>query len=133
VEQLNNKERGIKFIKDFNGIGITDILKSFNLNSSSFYTYEYSIKNMQRVTNEMRKKIKNIYPDIEDNNFILATKESNLNFVKDIKNIKITSICNNLKIHKTSLYGLDASDSKYELVINEIKKQIDQVYEKYNK
>lgn len=129
---MNKKEMYLKFIKDFNGIGITDILKDLNMNSSSFYTYEYSVENMQRVTNEMRKRIRKLYADVKDDEFILETKEKNINFVKDIKDIQINRICKNLKIAKGSLYVYEASDSKYELVIDEIKKQIDEIFKKYH-
>lgn len=129
---MNKKEMYLKFIKDFNGIGITDILNNLNMNSSSFYTYEYSVENMQRVTNEMRKRIRKLYADVKDDEFILETKEKNVNFVKDIKDIQINRICRNLKIAKGSLYVYEASDSKYELVIDEIKKQIDEVFKKYH-
>lgn len=129
---MNNKERYLKFIKDFNGIGITDILNDLNMNSSSFYTYEYSIENMQLVTNEMRKQLKILYTELNDNNFILDTKEKNINFVKDIKDIRTNYICESLKISRGTLYNYTASDSKYELVINEIKKQLDNIYLKYN-
>ena len=57
---MNNKERYLKFIKDFNDVGIKDILKEFNFNSASFYTSRYSLDNMQKITNEMRKQIKAI-------------------------------------------------------------------------
>lgn len=129
---MNNKERYLKFIKDFNGIGITDILRELNFNSSSFYTYEYSIENMQRVTNEMRKQLKKLYSELNDTNFILDTKEKNVSFIKDIKDIRINYICQNLKVIKGTLYNFTASESKYELVINEIKKQLDNVYLKYS-
>lgn len=129
---MNKKEMYLKFIKDFNGIGITDILNDLNMNSSSFYTLEYSVENMQRVTNEMRKRIRKLYADVKDDEFILETKEKNVNFVKDIKDIQINRICRNLKIAKGSLYVYEASDSKYELVIDEIKKQIDEVFKKYH-
>lgn len=129
---MNKKEMYLKFIKDFNGIGITDILNDLNMNSSSFYTHEYSVENMQRVTNEMRKRIRKLYADVKGDEFILETKEKNVNFVKDIKDIQINRICRNLKISKGSLYVYEASDSKYELVIDEIKKQIDEVFKKYH-
>lgn len=129
---MNKKEMYLKFIKDFNGIGITDILNDLNMNSSSFYTLEYSVENMQRVTNEMRKRIRKLYADVKDDEFILETKEKNVNFVKDIKDIQINRICRNLKIAKGSLYVYEASNSKYELVIDEIKKQIDEVFKKYH-
>lgn len=129
---MNNKEMYLKFIKDFNGIGITDILSDLNMNSSSFYTYEYSIENMQRVTDEMRKRIKQLYVNIKNDEFILDTKEKNVDFIKDIKDIQINRICKDLKIAKGSLYVYEASDSKYELVIDEIKKQLDNIYLKYN-
>lgn len=129
---MNKKEIYLKFIKDFNSIGITNILSDLNMNSSSFYTYEYSVENMQRVTNEMRKRIRKLYADVKDDEFILETKEKNIDFVKDIKDIQINRICKNLKIAKGSLYVYEASDSKYELVIDEIKKQIDEIFKKYH-
>ncbi len=129
---MNNKERYLKFIKDFNGIGITDILDELNLNSSGFYTNIYSLENMQKITNKMREQIKLIYQDIKNDEFILDTKEKNIAFVKDIKDIRTNYICENLKIIKGSLYNFTASESKYELVIDEIKKQLDDVYLKYN-
>lgn len=129
---MNNKERYLKFIKDFNDVGIKDILKELNFNSASFYTSRYSLDNMQRITSEMRKQIKIIYHDIKNDEFILETKEKNVSFVKDIKAIQLNKICNELNIKKNSLYVYEASESKYELVIDEIKKQLDDVYLKYN-
>lgn len=129
---MNNKEKLLKFIKDFNGIGITDVLNDLNMNSSAFYTYEYSLDNMQKITNEVRKQLKTLYNDLEDNNFILNTKEKNVNFIKDIKDIRTNYICENMRISRGTLYNYTASESKYELVINEIKKQLDEVYQKYN-
>lgn len=129
---MNNKERYLKFIKDFNDIGIKDILGELNFNSASFYTSRYSLDNMQKITSEVRKQVKNIYPDIKNDEFILDTKEKNIAFVKDIKAIQLNKICNELNIKKNSLYVYEASDFKYELVINEIKKQLDNIYLKYN-
>ena len=55
-----------------------------------------------------------------------------MSFVKDIKAIQLNKICNELNIKKNSLYVYEASESKYELVIDEIKKQLDNIYLKYN-
>jgi len=129
---MNNKERYLKFIKNFNDIGISNTLKELDFNSSSFYTYEYSLENMQKITNKMREKIISIYPSINDNKFILDTKEKNINYVKDIKSVGINKICDELNVHKSALYTLECSELKYELVINEIKKELDNVYQKYS-
>lgn len=129
---MNNKERYLKFIKDFTSIGLRDCSSKAELNSASFYTLRLSLENMQKITNEMRKQIKEIYSDCKDNNFTLDTKEKNVEFVKDIKNIKITDICNELRVHKTDIYCMKCSDSKYILVISEIKRQLDEVYRKYS-
>ena len=129
---MNNKEMYLKFIKDFNSINVFDILRELNLITSGFYTYRYSLEKMQLVTDEMRKKIKGIYPVIEDKKFVLSTKEKNINFVKDITNISTNNIINDLKIDKASLYTYRISELKYELVVNEIKKQLDKVYKKYS-
>jgi ACT domain-containing protein len=133
VENMNNKEMYLKFIKDFNNINIYDILKEINLTTSCFYTYRYSIEKMQKVTDEMRKKIKNIYPTIKNDEFVLDTKEKIVNFAKDITNISTNNITNELKVDRGALYTYRVGEAKYELVINEIKKQLDEVYEKYNK
>ena len=130
---MNNKERYLLFIKYFNNIKTKDILKTFNLSSSSFYTYEYSLENMQQVSDEMKKQIKEIYPNIKDDKINLDTKEKIVDFIKDIKEIGINKICNQLKIDSGALYTYRVSDSKYELIINEIKKQLDEVYKKYSK
>lgn len=130
---MNNKERDLKFIKDFNKINIYDILKELNLITSGFYTCRYSLEKMQTVTDEMRRKIKTLYSNINNDEFILSTKEKNVDFVKDINEININKICNNHKIFTNAIYSLECSDTKYELVVSEIKKQLDEVYKKYNK
>lgn len=130
---MNNKERYLKFIKDFNNINIYDILKELNLITSGFYTYRYSLEKMQLITNKMREKIKNIYPFIENDEFILNTKEKNIAFAKDITNISTNNIFDELKIDRGSLYTYRISESKYELVVNEIKNQLDGIYKKYSK
>jgi len=127
---LNNKERYLKFIKDFNNIGISSILKKLGFNSSSFYTYEYSLENMQRLTNNIRNKMQQPYPEIKDNNFTLDTKEKNIDYVKDISDISTNKILDNLKIDRGACYTLRIGEQKYELIINEIKKQLDEVYQK---
>lgn len=129
---MSNKERYLKFIKDFNGIVITDILNEFKMDLGTFYTSRYSLDNMQKITDEVKRQIKNLYQNIKNNEFILDTKEKNVSFVKDIKAIQLNKICNELNIKKNSLYVCEASDSKYELVIDEIKRQLDDVYLKYN-
>ena len=100
---MNNKERYLLFIKYFNNIKTKDILKTFNLSSSSFYTYEYSLENMQQVSDEMKKQIKEIYPNIKDDKINLDTKEKIVDFIKDIKEIGINKICNQLKIDSGAL------------------------------
>lgn len=130
---MNKKEMYLKFIKDFNNISIYDILKEFDLTTSCFYTYRYSLENMQRVTDEMRKKIKFIYPTIKNDEFILNTKEKIVDFAKDITNISTNNIFDKLNVDRGALYTYRISETKYELVIDEIKRQIDEVYEKYNK
>ena len=125
---MNKKEMYLKFIKDFNNINVYDILKELNLITSGFYTYRYSIEKMQLVTDEMRKRIKCIYPIIENDEFILNTKEKNVDFVKDITNISTNNIFDDLKIDRGSFYTYRISELKYELVINEIKRQHDEVY-----
>lgn len=130
---MNKKEMYLKFIKDFNNINVFDILKELNLMTSGFYTYRYSLDKMQLVTSEMRNRIKNIYPIIKNDEFILNTKEKIVEFVKDITNISTNNILNDLKIDKGSLYTYRISESKYELVVEKIKRQLDEVYEKYNK
>lgn len=130
---MNNKERYLKFIKDFNSISVYNILKETNLTTSCFYTCRYSFENMQQVTDEIRKRIKIIYPTIKNDEFILDTKEKIIVFAKDITNISTNNILSELKIDKGSLYTYRISEQKYELVVNEIKKQLDEVYKKYNK
>lgn len=130
---MNKKEMYLKFIKDFNNISIYDILKEVDLTTSCFYTYRYSLEKMQRVTDEMRKRIRTIYPTIKNDEFILDTKEKIVNFAKDITNISTNNITDELKIDRGALYTYRVGETKYELVINEIKRQIDEVYEKYNK
>lgn len=130
---MNKKEMYLKFIKDFNNISIYDILKEVELTTSCFYTYRYSLEKMQRVTDEMRKRIRTIYPTIKNDGFILDTKEKIVNFAKDITNISTNNITDELKIDRGALYTYRVGETKYELVINEIKRQIDEVYEKYNK
>ena len=130
---MNKKEMYLKFIKDFNNISIYDILKEVELTTSFFYTYRYSLEKMQRVTDEMRKRIRTIYPTIKNDEFILDTKEKIVNFAKDITNISTNNITDELKIDRGALYTYRVGETKYELVINEIKRQIDEVYEKYNK
>ncbi len=130
---MNKKEMYLKFIKDFNNISIYDILKEVELTTSCFYTYRYSLEKMQRVTDEMRKRIRTIYPTIKNDEFILDTKEKIVNFAKDITNISTNNITDELKIDRGALYTYRVGETKYELVINEIKRQIDEVYEKYNK
>ena len=130
---MNKKEMYLKFIKDFNNISIYDILKEVDLTTSCFYTYRYSLEKMQRVTDEMRKRIRTIYPTIKNDEFILDTKEKIVNFAKDITNISTNNITDELKIDRSTLYTYRVGENKYELVINEIKRQIDEVYEKYNK
>lgn len=130
---MNKKEMYLKFIKDFNNISIYDILKEVDLTTSCFYTYRYSLEKMQRVTDEMIKRIRTIYPTIKNDEFILDTKEKIVNFAKDITNISTNNITDELKIDRGALYTYRVGENKYELVINEIKRQIDEVYEKYNK
>lgn len=130
---MNKKEMYLKFIKDFNNISIYDILKEVELTTSCFYTYRYSLEKMQRVTDEMRKRIRTIYPTIKNDEFILDTKEKIVNFAKDITNISTNNITDELKIDRGALYTYRVGETKYELVINDIKRQIDEVYEKYNK
>lgn len=130
---MNKKEMYLKFIKDFNNISIYDILKEVELTTSCFYTYRYSLEKMQRVTDEMRKRIRTIYPTIKNDEFILDTKEKIVNFAKDMTNISTNNITDELKIDRGALYTYRVGETKYELVINEIKRQIDEVYEKYNK
>lgn len=130
---MNKKERYLKFIKDFNNINIYDILKELNLITSGFYTYRYSLEKMQLITDEMRRRIKALYPDVNDDEFILNTKEKNVDFVKDINEIGINKICNKYKIFTNAIYSLECSETKYELVVNEIKSQLDEVYKKYSK
>ncbi|MBQ9658699.1 MAG: hypothetical protein IJV31_08035 [Clostridia bacterium] len=129
---MNNKERYLKFIKDFNDIGITKALNETNMGASTFYLSRYSLDNMQNVTNIIRRDIKELYSDIMNDDFILDTKEKNIEFVKDLKEIGIIKICNSLKIARNDLYVLKASDTKYEMVINEIKRQLDLLYKKYS-
>ena len=59
--------------------------------------------------------------------------EDNIKFAKDIKNISSQNILYNFKIDIGSLYTYKLSESKYELVVNEIKSQLDEVYKKYSK
>lgn len=130
---MNKKEMYLKFIKDFNNISIYDILKEVDLTTSCFYTYRYSLEKMQRVTDEMRKRIRTIYPTIKNDEFILDTKEKIVNFAKDITNISTNNITDELKIDRGALYTYRVGENKYELVINEIKSQLDEVYKKYSK
>ncbi len=130
---MNNKERCLRFIKDFNNIGVSNICKELQKDNSSFYTCRLSLENMQTITYKIREYIKNIYPTIIDNNFILNTKEKNIEFAKDIKNISTQNILNILKIDIGSFYTYRNSESKYEQVVEEIKNQLDKVYKKYNK
>lgn len=129
---MNNKEKYLNFIKEFNSIGISDIFKNLNLISSGFYTCRYTLENMQKVTNELRRKIKELYFEVPDNNFILNTKEDNISFIKDISAIEPIKILKNLNIDRGCFYTLRNREEKYVLVIEEIKKQIDEVYQKYN-
>lgn len=129
---MNNKEIYLKFIKDFSSINTSDILKKFNLNSSSFYTCEYSLTNMQKITDETRKQIKKLYNEVKNDDFILKTKDDNVNFIKDLKEIGINKVCKKLKIFTTAIYSMECSEEKYKLVVNEIKQQIQNVYNKYN-
>jgi len=97
---MNNKEKYLKFIKDFNNIGVSNILNNFNIDTSGFYTGFYSLENMQKVSNEMRKQLRELYLEINDNKFILDTKEKNIEFIKDISNISPIHILkeNNLSV-----------------------------------
>lgn len=130
---MNNKERYLKFIKDFNLISIFNICEELKKDKSSFYTCRLSLENMQVITDEIRKRIKVLYPDVNDDEFILNTKEKNVDFVKDINEININKICNKYKIFTNAIYSLECSETKYELVVNEIKSQLDEVYKKYSK
>lgn len=128
-----NKERYLKFIKDFNLISIFNICEELKKDKSSFYTCRLSLENMQIITDEIRKRIKALYPDVNDDEFILNTKEKNVDFVKDINEISINKICNKYKIFTNAIYSLECSETKYELVVNEIKNQLDEIYKKYSK
>ena len=128
---MNTKERCLNFIKSFTNIKIRDVLKELNLNSSSFYTYEYSLDNMQKVTDEIKKRLEKICPDMDRGDIILDTKEKNVNFVKEINNIKINTLCSNLHISKQAIYRLEASDTKYELLVNDIIQRVNNIYNKY--
>lgn len=128
-----NKERYLKFIKDFNLISIFNICEELKKDKSSFYTCRLSLENMQVITDEIRKRIKVLYPDVNDDEFILNTKEKNVDFVKDINEININKICNKYKIFTNAIYSLECSETKYELVVNEIKNQLDEIYKKYSK
>lgn len=130
---MNNKERYLKFIKDFNLISIFNICEELKKDKSSFYTCRLCLENMQVITDEIRKRIKALYPDVNDNEFILNTKEKNVDFVKDINEISLNKICNKYKIFTNAIYSLECSESKYELVVNEIKRQLDEIYKKYSK
>ena len=130
---MNNKERYLKFIKDFNWIGVSNICEELKKDKSSFYTCRLSLENMQLITSKIREHIKRIYPLVKDDEFVLKSKEDNIKFAKDIKNIISQNILYNFKIDIGSLYTYKLSESKYELVVNEIKSQLDEVYKKYSK
>lgn len=130
---MNNKEKYLKFIKDFNNIGIRNILNTYKFDVKGFYKGFYSLENMQIVSNEMRKQLKILYPEINDNSFVLNTKEKNIEFIKDISNISPIIILRENKIDKGCFYSLKNKEEKYLLVVNEIKKQLDEVYLKYSK
>lgn len=129
---MNNKERYLKFIKDFKDISVSNILKEFNMNTASFYTATYSLENMQKITDEFRKRLCEFYFEL-NNEFILDTKEKNILFTKDIKEIGINKICDELKIKTSALYMYRCSDTKYELVVNTIKERLKETFNKYSK
>ena len=129
---MNNKERYLKFIKDFKEINISNILKEINMDNSSFYTERYSLENMQKINDEFRKRLCEFYSEL-NNEFILDTKESNINFVKEVSNISPINICKDLSIQSCDIYALRASENKYELVVNTIKERLKETFNKYSK
>jgi len=88
---------------------------------------------MQKVSNEMRKQLRELYLEINDNKFILDTKEKNIEFIKDISNISPIHILKENNIDRGCFYSLKNKEEKYLLVVNEIKSQIDEVYLKYSR
>lgn len=124
---MDNKELYLKFIKDFNNIGINNICKKINKDVSTFYTYKYSLENMQDITDHIRNEIIKFYPVLK-NDFILNTKEKNIEFVKKLAAIQIKKICLENKIDLTTIYSKKASEKKYKIVIDEINLQLQQLF-----
>ncbi len=129
---MESKERYLNIIKKFKDINLSSIFKSVDADNSSFYTGRYSLENMQRVTDALRERLCEFYPELE-NKLILDTKQKNIDFVKDICKISIINICKELSIQSCDIYALRASSAKYELLINEIKKRLKDVFVKFSK
>lgn len=129
---MNSKENYLKFIKDFKSINMSNIFKELNMDSSAFYTERYSLDNMKKITDEFRKRLNELSPELQ-NDFILETKEKNINFVKEISNISPINICKDLSIQCCDIYALRASEAKYKLVVNEIKTRLENTFNKYSK
>jgi len=82
---------------------------------------------MQDITNHIRNEIMKLYPVLK-NDFILNTKEKNIEFVKKLASIQIKKICLENKIDLTTIYSKKASDKKYKIVIDEINLQLQKLF-----
>lgn len=58
---MEKKEKDLKFIKDFSGIRLSDILKENKIDSSNFYKGKVSEEKVRIVKDKIDKEIVRIY------------------------------------------------------------------------
>lgn len=58
---MEKKEKDLKFIKDFSGIRLTDILKENKIDPSNFYKGKVSSEKVSIVKDQIDKEIVRIY------------------------------------------------------------------------
>lgn len=56
-----DKDKNFKFIKDFSEISVTKICSDLDINRSNIFSNRASAKNIEKVRNEIDKKIANLY------------------------------------------------------------------------
>ena len=58
---MEKKEKDLKFIRDFSGIRLSDILKKNKIDSSNFYKGKVSSEKVSLVKDQLDKEIVRIY------------------------------------------------------------------------
>lgn len=64
--EKQDKEKDLKFIKDFSGLQLKDILESVNVDRSNLYKGKISAEKMKLVRKEIDKRIIKLYYEREN-------------------------------------------------------------------